>query len=274
MLGKLIVITGLDGSGKTVQTDRLFSRLEQDGYSVEKVDFPQYGKGFFADLIARYLKGDFNPDVTELLCNSSGLEISEELKTSVPDNSKLQLKTGPEAVNPYLTSLLYAGDRWECREKLLNWLAEGKIIISNRYTCCNKAYQGAKIDDVKERKRFFDWLDKLEHAVYKIPAPDLTIFLENDLDITVDLVKKRAPREYYYPGGDSESSSSVKSEKVVDIHEEDLEYLKLVQNTYLELVPEETGWEVIKCVKDGRLDTVDEIASMVLDVVLSTIKER
>ena len=271
MTGKLIVITGLDGSGKTVQTDRLFSRLKSDGYSVEKVDFPQYGKGFFAKLIACYLNGDFNPNIKELLCNSSGLGKLEDLKPSVAGNDNQPLKIGPKAINPYLTSLLYAGDRWECREKILNWLEEGKIIISNRYTCCNKAYQGAKIDDVKERGKFFNWVDELEHEVYKIPVPDLTIFLKNDLDITVDLVKKRPQREYHYPGADSGNKPITRNEKRVDIHEEDLEYLKLVQNTYLELVPNETGWEVIECVKDGRLDTVDKIASRVSNVVRSII---
>ncbi len=273
MKGKLIVITGLDGSGKTVQTDRLFASLKKDGYSVEKVDFPQYGKGFFAKLIACYLNGDFNPDINDLYCNSSGLDKPEDLKSSVTGNDKQTLKIGPKAINPYLTSLLYAGDRWECREKMSNWLNEGKIIISNRYTCCNKAYQGAKIDDVKEREKFFDWVNKLEHEVYKIPVPDLTIFLKNDLDITVDLVKKRPQREYHHPGTDSENKPIARNEKRVDIHEDNLEYMKLVQNTYLELAPNETGWEVIECVKGGRLDTVDKIASRVSNAV-STIIDK
>ena len=60
--GKLIVVTGLDGSGKTVQTELLVNKLKKEGHSVEQLDFPQYGKTFFADLIGRYSVDKKNED--------------------------------------------------------------------------------------------------------------------------------------------------------------------------------------------------------------------
>ena len=59
MHGKLIVITGVDGSGKTIQTKLLCERLLKEGYPVVTTDFPQYGKTFFADMVIKYLRGEF-----------------------------------------------------------------------------------------------------------------------------------------------------------------------------------------------------------------------
>ncbi len=249
MNGKLIVITGLDGSGKTTQTELLIDNLRKNGHEVEHVDFPQYGKTFFADLIARYLNGEFS-------------------------SSDPQAQTGKsQSVNPYFTSLLYAGDRWEIKESIQKWLAGGKIVISNRYTCCNKAYQGAKIDNKEERDKFFDWLDKLEHQVYQIPRPDLTIFLSNEVEIALDLISKRKPREYCLPDESTENESLKTGNALKDIHEEDADFLKNVQKTYLELVDNESSWELIESVNNGALLTKSEIAEKIWNIVSKTISE-
>lgn len=243
MQGKLIVITGLDGSGKTVQTKMLIERLQTEGYNVEQLDFPQYGKTFFADLIAKYLRGDFNND-------SSG-------------------NKSPLSVNPYFTSLLYAGDRWQTVKKINDWIDEGKIVISNRYTCCNKAYQGAKINNEEEQKSYFEWVDTLEHNVYGIPKPNRIIFLNNEIDITQDLISKRDSREYFHP-----TNNENKNDKLVeDIHEQDTDYLKLVKNTYLKMASSENDWEKIECVKDQKLLAKDVIADKIWHVVQDIIQQ-
>ncbi len=235
--GKLIVVTGVDGSGKTVQSDILVKRLEVEGYSVEQMDFPQYGQTFFADMIARYLRGDF----------------------SLSDSSV----SSSQSVNPYFTSLLYAGDRWETVSKVREWLKSGKIVISNRHTCCNKAYQGAKINDCSERLKFYEWIDKLEHEVYGIPVPDKIVFLHNDVKIALDLISKRKSREYCHPDEGGVAPADV----VKDIHEEDTSFLETVQERYLELASSTDGWSKIECVRDGELLSKDEIAGKIWNVV-------
>ena len=121
MHGKLIVITGIDGSGKTVQTKLLCERLLKEGHPVVNTDFPQYGKTFFADMVTKYLNGEFG---------------------------------SADSVSPYLAALLYAGDRWEAKEQINNWLKDGKIIVSNRYVCDNMAHQGGK-NRLSRRKKVF-----------------------------------------------------------------------------------------------------------------------
>ncbi|MGR3176635.1 MAG: dTMP kinase [Candidatus Anammoxibacter sp.] len=258
MKGKLIVITGNDGSGKTVQTELLTKRLREEGFDVGQIDFPQYGKTFFADMIARYLTGEFN---------------QETPKNKGDDTNNPQSKIrNPKSVNPYFTSLLYAGDRWESRDKITEWLDEGKIIVSNRYVCCNMAYQGAKIDNKKEKERFFDWANTLEYQVYKMPIPDVVIFLKSDVDVSLALINKRTPREYHCPEtGPEESLASNK--RHIDIHEEDTDYLKSVQKTYLELASSEDGWKEIECMnQDGKLLDKDLIADEIWNVARKAIQ--
>ncbi|MGR3319380.1 MAG: dTMP kinase [Candidatus Anammoxibacter sp.] len=252
MKGKLIIITGNDGSGKTVQTDLLTKKLREEGYGVEQIDFPQYGKTFFADMIARYLTGEFNQETQENKCDDTN---------------------NPKSVNPYLTSLLYAGDRWESRDKMKGWLDEGKVIVSNRYVCCNMAYQGAKIDNIKEKERFFDWANTLEYQVYKMPTPDVVMFLKTDVEVSLELINKRPPREYHCPETGLEKKLPSKNKQHIDIHEEDTDYLKSVQKTYLELASNEKGWKEIECMsQDGKLLDKDHIADEIWNVVRNTIR--
>lgn len=161
--GKIIVITGIDGSGKTVQTKLLYERLMKEDYPVVTMDFPQYGKTFFAEMVTKYLKGEFG---------------------------------SADSVSPYLASLLYAGDRWEFKEQINAWLREGKIIVSNRYVCDNMAHQGGKISCLTEKEKFFQWLDKLEHQVFAVPRADLNILLLVPVETACRLVEKKEQRSY------------------------------------------------------------------------------
>ncbi len=63
--GKFIVIEGLDGSGKGVQTNLLIERLRKEGYQVEMADFPQYGN-WSAAFVERYLRGEFGSGKTQI----------------------------------------------------------------------------------------------------------------------------------------------------------------------------------------------------------------
>lgn len=207
MQGKLIVITGIDGSGKTVQTKLIYERLLREKYAVVTTDFPQYGKTFFAEMVIKYLKGDYG---------------------------------SADSVSPYLAALLYAGDRWEAKEQINNWLREGKIIISNRYVCDNMAHQGGKIHAPEEKDKFIQWLDKLEHRIFGIPRPDLNILLHVPVEIAYRLIEKKAPRAY------------LAGEKK-DVHEKDINHLACAQQSFLEIAKTQRDWLIINCTENGVL---------------------
>lgn len=217
MQGKLIVITGIDGSGKTVQSKLLYERLMKEGYPAVITDFPQYGKTFFADMVTKYLTGEFG---------------------------------SADSVSPYLASLLYAGDRWECKEQINTWLREDKIIISNRYVCDNMAHQGGKISNSPEKDKFFQWLDKLEHGIFAVPRSNLNILLYVPAEIAYQLIEKKEQRAY------------LAGEKK-DIHEEDINHLRYAQQTFLEIARGKRDWITIDCTENGKLLSEQAIADKV-----------
>lgn len=146
MKGKLIVIEGIDGSGKTTQINLLAKALAEKKIPHEVISFPRYGDNIYADLVARYLEGEFG-------------SIAE--------------------VNPYLISLSFAGDRLLAKPEIEKWLNEGKIVLANRYISANKAHMGAHLPEDR-REEFISWLDELEYQTDQMPREDLTILLSVD----------------------------------------------------------------------------------------------
>lgn len=141
--GKLIVIEGSDGSGKSTQVELLKKALDEKGMELEVFDFPRYEDNIYGDLVKRYLNGEFG-------------EIDK--------------------VSPYLASLLFAMDRFLAKGEIEEALKNGKIVLCNRYTASNKAHMGANLPEDK-REEFIGWIDEVEYKVNGLPKPDLTIFL-------------------------------------------------------------------------------------------------
>lgn len=144
--GYLIVIEGIDGSGKTVQIELLKQALTSQGVPWEAISFPRYEDNVYGKLVGRYLAGEFG-------------QIDE--------------------VSPYLMALAFAGDRLLTKPLIGNWLAEGKWVLSNRYVSSNKAYLAARLPKGK-REEFINWLDELEYKTNGMPGEDLTILLTVD----------------------------------------------------------------------------------------------
>ncbi len=138
------------------------------------------------------------------------------------------------------------------------WLNKGDIIISNRYVCSNMAHQGAKVNGTMERKEFFKWIDELEYKIYSVPRPDLTIYLHVPIEISQKLIKTRM-----------KESEGLKS--VADLHEEDIEYMKRVQDTYTNLAATDNSWCTIECAKDNQIKSREEIAEDVWSAVSKTL---
>ena len=156
--GKLIVLEGIDGSGKSSQYRRLCTRMENDGIDYNHIVFPRYDKESSA-LIRMYLNGEFGAN--------------------------------PADVSAYTASTFYAVDRFASYRSDWGKIYEsGGLIISDRYTTSNAVHQGCKLEK-SELPAFFDWLADLEYVKMGLPKPDLVIYLDVDIQTSLRRMKKR-----------------------------------------------------------------------------------
>lgn len=209
--GKFIVIDGTDGSGKTTQLNLLKIRLEESGHVVAVADFPQYNTKS-SGLIEEYLSGKYGQ---------------------------------ADDIDAYQASIFYAVDRYDASFKIRQWLAEGKIVLANRYTSANMGHQGCKISNPLERKVFFNWLYDLEYKIFEIPQPDLTIILHVEADMAQHLAQERGRADW--------------NGKTVDIHEGNLNHLKKAERVYLEIAENFPDFKLIGCTRNNQILDRDEI---------------
>ena len=156
--GKLIVLEGIDGSGKSSQYRRLCARMESDGIDYNHIVFPRYDKESSA-LIRMYLAGEFG--------------------------------SHPDDVNAYAASTFYAVDRFASYKADWGKIYEaGGLILADRYTTSNAVHQGSKLCD-EELPAFFQWLSDLEYGKMGLPSPDLVIYLDVDLETSLARMRRR-----------------------------------------------------------------------------------
>ncbi len=157
-MGKLIVLEGTDGCGKSTQYARLGARLAADGIDFRKLAFPQYQEESSA-LIRMYLSGAFGPS--------------------------------PDDVNAFAASTFYAVDRYAsyaCKWK--DYYQAGGVLLADRYTTSNAIYQAGK-EPPEKRAAFLEWLYDLEYEKLGLPRPDLTLLLDMPAPLAAQLRKKR-----------------------------------------------------------------------------------
>lgn len=156
--GRLIVLEGIDGSGKSSQYRRLCARMEKDGIDYNHIVFPRYDRESSA-LIRLYLSGAFGPS--------------------------------PEDVNAYAASAFYAVDRYASyKEDWGSAYEAGGLFLADRYTTSNAVHQGAKLPEA-ELPAFFEWLSDLEYDKMGLPRPDLVIYLEVELSTSLERMRRR-----------------------------------------------------------------------------------
>lgn len=158
MNGKLIVIEGLDGSGKSTQIEMLKKRLGEYGKTVKQIKLPDYDNKS-STLVKMYLGGEFGKN--------------------------------PEDVNTFAASLFYTVDRYANYKNV--WKDEysnGTLILADRYTTSNAVHQTVKLSKDKWDS-YLDWLFETEYEKVGIPKPDKVIFLDMDVDISQKLMSKR-----------------------------------------------------------------------------------
>lgn len=204
-----IVLEGLDGAGKSTQIALLRDMFRSIGVESEYMHFPRFDAPIYGDLIARFLRGDLGT---------------------------------VEGVNPYLVALLYAGDRAECAQKIRGWLAEGKVVIADRYVYSNVGYQCAKIADKAEREALRDWIFSTEYEQFSIPRPDVSLFLDVPFSFTErKLTEQRSGDDRDYLQGGR------------DIHEASLELQRSVREVYLDSAQSRDDLIVVDCADDGGM---------------------
>lgn len=157
-MGKLIVIEGTDGSGKSTQFRLLTQRLERENRPFQKLIFPQYSEPSSA-LIRMYLGGEF------------GLK--------------------PKDVNAYAASTFFAVDRYASYKKVWGqWYEKGGLVVSDRYTTSNAVHQASK-EPVESQGAFLQWLYDLEYNKLGLPRPDLVLYLDVPTDFTEAMMRRR-----------------------------------------------------------------------------------
>ncbi|MBQ7116640.1 MAG: deoxynucleoside kinase [Clostridia bacterium] len=157
-MGKMVVIEGLDGSGKATQAELLSAFLRKKGYGVYNLDLPFYSDSS-STLVKMYLSGE--------------------------------LGDKPSDVNAYAASTFYAVDRYASFKK--HWQKEyesEKITVANRYTTSNAAHQMTKLDE-SEWDSYLEWLFEFEYDKIGVPEPDCVIYLDMPVDISQKLLLKR-----------------------------------------------------------------------------------
>ena len=156
--GRLLVIDGLDGSGKATQARLLAQHLTAQGRQVRQISFPNYASDSSA-LVRMYLAGQFGDK--------------------------------PDDVNAYAASSFFAVDRYASYKT--DWGAfyqEGGIVIADRYTTSNGAHQCSKLPP-EAWDAYLDWLFTYEYKLLGLPAPDAVIYLRVDPAVSQQLMTSR-----------------------------------------------------------------------------------
>lgn len=213
--GKLIVIEGADGAGKATQVKMLQDRLKGEGIEVETLDFPGYDRSFFGSYIKEWVDkthGDFVD------------------------------------LDPRLSSILFAGDRYESRDVLMGWLDEGKNVILDRYVTANMLHQGAKIENAGDRGAFLLWLERLEYDVFKMPRPDVVVYLDMPSEMRHALLTTDESKPDI---GHTETNSSY----------------QLALQRYAEHISDLEKWRTISCLMDDKLRSKDNINTELYGII-------
>ena len=175
-MGKLIVFEGVDGSGKSTQYERLCGYLKAQGVSFRNLVFPRYSEPSSA-LIRMYLAGEFGDK--------------------------------PGDVNAYAASAFFAVDRYASYvQDWREYYQAGGLIVTDRYTTSNAVHQASKLNP-GEREGFLHWLSDFEYGRMGLPAPDLVLFVDVELETALAHLRRR----------------EAETHTQADIHERDDSYL-------------------------------------------------
>lgn len=216
---RFIVLEGLDGTGKSTQIKLLQEFYKKNNIPSYFIHFPRTGdeSAVFGPMVAKFLRGDYGP---------------------------------LEQVHPELVALIYAGDRYNATSELKQKLEIGTHVLADRYVFSNIGFQCAKLTDSRQRENLIHWIFNLEYEYFKIPVPDISVFLHVPIDFVEQQLKSAR-------SGDDRKYLKGKS----DIHEQNIEFQRAVEQVYLDvcsMMPDKLLY--MSCINDkGFMMTPDEI---------------
>ena len=208
-MGKIIVIEGIEGSGKETQSKLLVESLNKMGIKSIEFSFPMYDTP----------TGRIFKDC--LLSNNN------------------YFNEGIDSLDPELVCLYTAADRKYNIKKIEEYLEDDYIVVINRYTSSNMANQGSKYNDSEDRFYMYQWIDKLEYWLLKLPKPDYTILLN-------------MPYKY-------------NNQLSFDLTKEDSKQERVLES-YLELAGL-YNWDIINCIDKDKEKTIDEIHEEIMELL-------
>lgn len=218
-MGKIIVIDGVDGSGKGTQCKLLKERLKRENYALYSCSFPRYDDGA-SIFVRRYLNGDYG--------------------------------INPNDVSAYQASLCYAMDRcdfFKTDKEAIEAIADPNVImVTDRYTTSNLIHQGTKIEDENEQAKFNKWLWQLEYEILGIPKPDMVIIPVLEAKANIELVRKR-----------NIENRALENKMSTDIHVADMEYLRKTIESSRIIVEQMGFDVIDCMNKNGGIRTIEDI---------------
>ena len=220
MKGNFWVIEGWDGCGTTTQMECLKQAWENRNIPYKNIHFPMLNKGVYGELVAEFLRGEYGT---------------------------------VEGVHPKLVALLFANDRMEHIQTIVDWLEEGYYVIADRYVYSNIAYQCAKLVEEEEKESLRNWILDFEFHRNALPMPDKTLFLSVPLEfIKKNLSEVRTGEDRDYLNGKE------------DIHEKSLSLQENVYKEYVKLLDIRGDFGKVDCFDaEGRFLPKEDIHAMI-----------
>lgn len=225
-----IVLEGLDGAGKSTQIKKLRDMFAEQGIPSEYIHFPRFDAPYFGDMIARFLRGEFG---------------------------------SVDQVDPYIVAMLYAEDRRDAATLIRGWMEQGKVVIADRYVYSNIGYQCAKVESKSKREELKQWIFSLEYDYFKIPRPDVSLFL----DVPFAFTERKLLAEVR-EGDDREYLNGRK-----DIHEQSMDLQRKVRQVYLDAAQVDENMHIVDCsTAEGEMASPEIIFQRVRERVKPYLK--
>lgn len=225
-----IVLEGLDGAGKSTQIKKLRDMFAEQGIPSEYIHFPRFDAPYFGDMIARFLRGEFG---------------------------------SVDQVDPYIVAMLYAEDRHDAATLIRGWMEQGKVVIADRYVYSNIGYQCAKVESKSKREELKQWIFSLEYDYFKIPRPDVSLFL----DVPFAFTERKLLAEVR-EGDDREYLNGRK-----DIHEQSMDLQRKVRQVYLDVAQVDENMHIVDCsTAEGEMASPEIIFQRVRERVKPYLK--
>lgn len=209
MRGRLIVLEGIDGSGKATQAKLLKHALDQHGRESILFSFPGYRSTIFGEEIRAYLAGEYGE------------------------------------LPPKMAATLFALDRFEQLPSLREALDRGLNVVCDRYLPSNLAHQGARCSDSESGMALIRWIKKVEAEVFGVLKPDLTILLEMPTATSQELIEGRGAKDLHE--ADSRHLETARGIYEMLATEEGWQRIQCVQGGGLRS-PDAIAWDVLSVV--------------------------